>query len=131
MILFLTYKCIVSIGKVETFVGIYSVMRHRSVSEKEVFNESHPHLKQRKCTYSSVRFWSQRECQFVCWKALNLIHWYWDSDKQASDEAYSSSTETFNWSFGLSWPVEQCSKNGTILNSLLRWFHWQTWFTFN
>lgn len=41
------------------------------------------------------------------------MHWYCDSERQASDDAYSSSIDVERGPGGLNWLVEQCSKNHT------------------
>lgn len=81
MIFLLTYKSIICVGKVEALVSIHSIMwcRAKIISQIKlrvnVLNSLAYRWTLLFFTYSSLRLWSQSECQEVCWKGWNRIHW--------------------------------------------------------
>lgn len=78
MILLLTNERIVRIRKIESFVGIDPIMRHRTERrERKEINLIQLKLSGRVvtlCAYSSCRLWSHKMCQFCCWNGENRMH---------------------------------------------------------
>lgn len=111
VVLLLADERVVGIREVEPLVGVDAIVRHRPENNSCTVRGNARIEQLVVSAYSSVRFWSQRLCQAVCWKVWNRMHWYWGSDRQPlSDPAKSSSTVVDSVPpGGLSWPGEQCS----------------------